>query len=270
MNFKPVFVEGTNLDDTWFQLLYQLWEKGRKYEITSGSHAGSNRLAFDFVSGFIKYPHTRPLAPIMPEGTDLHPPTTDEKIDSYFADYIMDPHLEPDEEYRYSSWIAGGNDICKVNQTQWIIDHFKKHGYGNEHCYLNVSNPDSCLAYDRPFKSCKKCNEFYPPRIKNCPKCGEELNIDEAKRGTSPCLRGLDFRIIDGYLMTHVIYRSWDLWAGFPENMGGFTLLNEFIANNLEGVEPGPLSFSCKSLHAYEHHVGIITKRLNKEFVNGK
>ena len=46
--------------------------------------------------------------------------------------------------------------------------------------------------------------------------------------------------------------------------MGGFTLLNEYIASKLEGVKPGPLSFSCKSLHAYEHHVDIIMKRLGK------
>ncbi|MCK5016579.1 MAG: hypothetical protein KAS32_05835, partial [Candidatus Peribacteraceae bacterium] len=65
------------------------------------------------------------------------------------------------------------------------------------------------------------------------------------------------------YLTTHVVYRSWDLWGGFPENMGGFTLLNEHIAGEL-GVEPGPLSFSCKSLHAYSHHVDIIAARLGK------
>ena len=126
------------------------------------------------------------------------------------------------------------------------------------------------MAYDRPFKKCKNCDEYFPTRHINCPQCNYPLDIDESKRGTSPCLRGLDFRIIDGYLMTHVIYRSWDLFAGFPENMGGFTLLNEYIANNLDDISPGPLSFSCKSLHAYEHHVNIITKRLNKEFKDGK
>ena len=81
-------------------------------------------------------------------------------------------------------------------------------------------------------------------------------------RKTSPCLRLLDFRIVDNYLTTHVVYRSWDMWA-WPENMGGFTLLNEYIAD-LVGVEPGPLTFSCKSLHAYDYQFEVIKMRLRK------
>jgi thymidylate synthase len=197
----------------------------------------------------------------MPESSNLPPPTTDTEIDHYFSEYLMHSKLEKNEDYRYSTWIVGGEyEIpyfeCKAvnpqmwgydpmkltvhapNQIEWVIDHFKTHGHGNEHCYITVGYPESNKAYDVPF-------------------------TNEQERKTSPCLRGLDFRIIDGELTTSVYYRSWDLWSGWPCNMGGFVLLNEYVADSV-GVYPGPLSFSCKSLHAYSFHMDVMDSRLGK------
>jgi len=226
MKFRPVFINARDLDDAWHQLLYQLYKEGRRYSITSGSHAGSERVTFDFASGFIRYPQSRPLSPRMPEGVSLPPPTTDDEIDQYFANYIMDSNLEPNEEYRYATWIVGDNtnyiygdeNLCSYNQTEWVINHFKTHGIGNEHCYITIGNPDSNRAYDRPYLKCKTCGKLHTKKASNnvctnnkCKAYGtESLFISEADRGTSPCLRGLDFRIIDGYLTTNVIYRCLD------------------------------------------------------------
>lgn len=261
--FKPMFITGKDLNDTWHRLLWELWENGRRYKITSGSFAGAERLAFDFVSGSIEFPHIRPLAPTLPEGSNLPIPTTDEKINDYFANYIMDPTLSAHEHYKYASWIVGNNDVCKTNQLQWVIEHFNgPHGKNNEHCSVVIGNPSICLNYDEPFMLCSNCKQYYKKGIKICPICDSELGPDETKRKTSPCLRLLDFRIIDGFLTTNVVYRSWDIWA-FPENMGGFTLLNEYVADQI-GINPGPLTFSCKSLHAYDYQLEIIKMRLHK------
>ncbi|MGA1871269.1 MAG: hypothetical protein ACMUJM_22295 [bacterium] len=273
MNFRPVFVEGRDIDDTWYQLLQAVYEKGRIYTKTSGSRTGMKVYAFDFVSGFIHYPHNRPLAPRMPEGSTLPPPTNDEKIEKYFVDYLMNSHLSPKEHYKYSTWIvgsseehlrAGGNHTCPINQVEWLVDHFKVHGYGNTHCYIVVGNPISSLEYNKPYLECPACKILYPRNKENiCPVCNEKLVINEALRPTTPCLRGLDFRIIEGVLTTNVIYRSWDMFA-WPENMGGFTLLNEYIAEQLGDVEPGPLSFVSKSLHCPEDCIEILKMRLGK------
>jgi len=266
MNIKPIWIEGTTLDDTWFKLLYALKEKGRRYLITKGSYEGQYRLAFDDVAGFIKYPHQRPLAPIMPEG--LPAPTTDEDIEKYFVEYLMDGNIKDNEDYKYGTFISGGEyiipqlylkhegearfninyawdkspKIIVPNQLDWIINHFKKYGFGTEHCTIQVGYPESNFAYDIPY-------------------------TNEQERKTSPCLRMLDFRIIEdggiNYLTTKVVYRSWSLISGFCTNMGGFILLNEFISNEL-GVEPGPLSFTCKSLHAYHFELEFLDKRLGK------
>lgn len=267
MNFNPVFVSATDLGDCWFQLLYNLKQYGRKYLITKGSYEGQYRLAFDEVSGFIKYPHTRPLSPIIPEGTNIPAPCTDEDAEKYFVEYLMDGNIKDNEDYKYSLWMVGGKyqipkinllyknkesltnfmnpkdfSIIVPNQIEWLIDHFKKFGFGNEHGYLSIGYPESNFAYDIPYNN-------------------------EQERKTSPCLRGLDFRIIEdggiNYLTTKVIYRSWDLWGGWPMNMSGFTLLNEYVANEL-GVEPGPLSFTSKNLHCYAFQLDVLNQRLGK------
>ena len=270
--FKPIFIEGTTLGDVWYQLLWAIYESGREFVKTSGSRIGMKTYALDFVSGFIHYPHIRPLSPIMPEGSKIPSPTTDEKINEYFINYLMDNKLSRNEHYRYSTWIKGDNveksyeqnhNICEIDQLDWLIKHFKTNGYGNNHGYIVIGNPSSCLEYDKPYMKCLNCNVIVSRSITNrCPTCHTELIIDETLRPTTPCLRGLDFRIIDNILTTNVIYRSWDIFA-WPENMGGFTLLNEYVAQCLN-IEPGPISFVSKSLQCPEDVLDILKMRLKK------
>ena len=260
IDWKPITIHARDLDEAWFLLLDYLFKYGREYEISAGSYAGQKRLTFDYVSGFINYPHSRPMAPLVPEQCPLPAPTSDDEIDQYFANYIMNSELEPNEDYRYATWIVGGKyDLPKAtlhdflgleineiegqrievpDQIHWIVNHFLEKGLGNAHCYLTVGYPESNFAYDIPYN-------------------------DETDRRTSPCLRGLDFRVVENHLLTHVIYRSWDLVGGFPTNMGGFALLNQYVAEHI-GVNPGPLSFSCKDLHAYSMHYDYLKARLNK------
>jgi thymidylate synthase len=259
MSLKSVFINGKNLDDIYFQLLSEIYKHGRINKIDSGSFAGSNRLEFDFVAGTIQYPTIRPLSPIFPSNTP--PVTTDDDIEDYFINYIMDgQNLEDNEHYRYSTWIRGGGyKIPKLNlctegfdkatwvvvpdQIQWCIDHYKDKGFGNNHCYITVGYPESSFAYDIPWK-------------------------DESERETSPCLRGIDTHIKHDegkwYLCLAVIFRSWDLYAGFPVNMGGIAHLMEFMANEL-GIEVGTLSFSSLKGHLYDFQIEPLKIRLGVE-----
>jgi thymidylate synthase len=253
IKFIPIQIVANDLNDAYFQLLGYVYHHGRRYKIDTGSFAGAYRLEFDFCSGFINYPHTRPLAPIMPEG--IPPVTTDDKLElEYFPNYLMNPELKGNEHYRYSSWINGTDHYKefginpdwekeytedKETPLEWVIRHFKEKGYGNNHCYINIGNVDSGFNYDIPYKH-------------------------EGERRTSPCLRGLDFKIKDGYLIIGCIFRSWDLYVGFPENMGGLTLLNEYVANQLKDVKPGPLTFTSMGLHAYDYQIDPIMSILNK------
>ena len=241
MIFKPGFVDANTLDEAYFMLLSKCWYYGIRYKITEGSMKGDYRLELPVAAGIIQFPHTRPLAPNMPQGVPST--TTDEKIEQYFVNYLMDPNLSPNEEYRYATWINGKMTnvyaIQVESQLEWCIRHLKEKGYGNNHPFITIGNPDTNFGYDKPYKN-------------------------ETERRTSPCLRGIDIKVKENKVILGIIYRSWDLFSGFPENMGGFTLLNEYIANEL-GVEPGPLSFYSQGLHCYGFQIDIVKEYLKKE-----
>ena len=67
-----------------------------------------------------------------------------------------------------------------------------------------------------------------------------------------PCLRSVDCRILDGKLHFAVYFRSWDLWSGFPSNLGAIQLMKEYIAGEI-GVEDGEIIASSKGLHLYDY-----------------
>ena len=268
-SFKSVHVVGTTLDDVWFQLLSELYKHGRVNRIDTGSYEKeTTRLEFDYVSGTIKFPTNRPLSPRL-EGLPVPPPTDENSIEKYFQEYLLNGILAPNEHYRYATWVVGGeyklpqceaktwiydmtgrgnphiiNELVMSvpNQLEWIVKHYKEKGYANNHCYIQVGYPESSLAYDVPYS-------------------------DESERQTSPCLRGIDTKIVEengcNFLLTNVYFRSWDLWGGWPENLGGITRLMETICELLGDVEPGPLSFASKGLHAYGFQLDAVKTRLN-------
>ena len=67
-----------------------------------------------------------------------------------------------------------------------------------------------------------------------------------------PCLRGIDTRIQENRLHFIVYFRSWDLWNGFPANLGAIQLLKEYMASAI-GVEDGEIIASSKGLHLYDY-----------------
>ena len=274
MKFKSVHVEGRTIDSVWFKLLVEVCNSGRVYKIDSGSFAGDFRLEFDFVTATITNPISftesgvmLPLAVTVPQGCPA--PTSEDEIVKYFINYLMDGNLAENEHYKYASFIVGGEyHIPKIslkapfvkadhktrsglmsefkgpiievpNQLQWVIDHYKSNGFGNNHCLLQVGYPESQWAYSIPYKN-------------------------EMERQTSPCLRLIDTKIIkEGdkfYLNFYTYFRSWDCYSGMPENLGGIALLLHYMAGEL-GVEEGAIVAISKGLHVYGHSIEPLALR---------
>jgi thymidylate synthase len=74
-----------------------------------------------------------------------------------------------------------------------------------------------------------------------------------------------------GKLHFFVYFRSWDLWGGFPANLGALQMLKEDMAKRI-GVEPGETIAYSKGLHLYKYiwelaqlRTGIKKGELNDE-----
>ncbi len=102
------------------------------------------------------------------------------------------------------------------SQIAEVIRMYKEDGHGTNQAYMTVGNP-------------------------------EALNLKDP-----PCLRGIDTRIRYGKLHFMVYFRSWDLWGGFPANLGAIQMLKEYMAEEI-GVEDGEIIAASKGLHLYDY-----------------
>ena len=86
-------------------------------------------------------------------------------------------------------------------------------------------------------------------------------NADTTFLDDPPCLRSISWKVVEGMLNMTVYFRSWDLYAGFPENLGGLQMLNEFVCEYLQeyfSVELGKLICFSDGLHLYEQYFPIV------------
>ena len=101
-------------------------------------------------------------------------------------------------------------------QIAEVIRMYKEDGHGTNQAYMTVGNPEALYLKD------------------------------------PPCLRGIDTRIRYGKLHFMVYFRSWDLWGGFPANLGAIQMLKEYMAEEI-GVEDGEIIAASKGLHLYDY-----------------
>ncbi|MFH1201400.1 MAG: thymidylate synthase [Candidatus Omnitrophota bacterium] len=226
---KPVHIEAFDLDDAWFQCLSQILEKGHVYIITKGSYEGQRRLEFDFVTVRVKNP-AHQIIPIIPEGMSIPAPTDMEYIQGYLS-YLLTGQKTDTEDYTYGERlvepkvrISSADSADKlyhemplgVNQIQEVINMYKTKGHGTNQATMEIGMPSDIKLVD------------------------------------PPCLRIIDTRIRYGKLHFILYFRSWDLWGGFPSNLGGLELVKQFMAEEI-GVGDGEIIAVSKGLHLYEY-----------------
>ncbi|MEE8317596.1 MAG: thymidylate synthase [Candidatus Omnitrophota bacterium] len=237
---KPVYIETFDLDDAWFQSLSRILEHGHVYTITRGSYKGQKRLEFDFVTIRIKNP-SHQMIPIVPEGSGIPAPTSMEYINSYLS-YLLTAQKTETEDYTYGERLVdakvrvkemqGGKEMVKempleVNQVEEVIKIYKKEGHGTNQAVMEIGMPS------------------------------------DIKLNDPPCLRLIDTRIRYGRLHFFPYFRSWDLWGGFPSNLGGLELVKQYMAEEI-GVKNGEIIASSKGLHLYEYTWDLAKQRTGK------
>ncbi|KKM97255.1 hypothetical protein LCGC14_1169990, partial [marine sediment metagenome] len=87
-----------------------------------------------------------------------------------------------------------------------------------------------------------------------------------------PCLRLCSFKVVNGHLVLTVFFRSWDLYAGLPENLGGLQFLKEYVLAHLTfPCKDGALIACSDGLHLYEQYFKIAnTLNVDKIVVSNK
>ncbi|MFC1667291.1 thymidylate synthase [Candidatus Omnitrophota bacterium] len=237
---KPVYIEAFDLDDAWFQCLSRILDHGHVYTITRGSYEGQKRLEFDFVTIRVKNP-AHQIIPIMPEGSGIPSPTSMEYIHKYLS-YLLTGQKTETEDYTYGERLvdakvriketSDGKEMTRempleVNQVEEVIKIYKTQGHGTNQAVMEIGMPSDIKLKD------------------------------------PPCLRLIDTRIRYGKLHFFPYFRSWDLWGGFPSNLGGLELVKQHMAEEI-GVENGEIVASSKGLHLYDYTWELAKQRTAK------
>ena len=262
---KIHFIKARDLPDLWFQAVHDILDSGRRFTIDRGSYAGQTRLEYDYFCGHVKYPGTQPVIPDIPPSCGIPNPVEEayiyggEGYERSYIEYLMTGEKELGESYTYGErltrapitgdklawWEAKNTEIIDkrevdgtavfeeegklyLNQIEWIIQTYKKHGHRNNQMVLQVAHPSDCTLLD------------------------------------PPCLRSIDTRIQDDTLNFFVYFRSWDLWGGLPANLAGIQNLKEYMAGEI-GVQDGEMIVESKGLHLYGYAEDLAKLRCLKE-----
>jgi len=238
---KPVFIEAFDLDDAWFQCLSSILDNGVIYEITRGSYQGQRRLEFDLACVHVKKP-AHQIIPIIPEGMNIPSPTDMDYIQGYLS-YLLTGTKTDTEDYTYGERLVDakvrvketkdGKDMINeislhVNQVEEVIKMYKTQGFGTNQATMEIGMPS-------------------------------DIHLEDP-----PCLRLIDTRIRNNKLHFILYFRSWDLWGGFPSNLGGLQLVKKYMADEI-GVEDGEIIALSKGLHLYEYSWELAKMRTKKE-----
>ena len=253
-----ITIKAKTINDAFYQLCWAFMEKDETgnfvntYEIgiDSGSFGkdkggDQTRIQADLVSVEIECPGVRPLAVTFPEGCGIPPVCTEDSINEYFTNYIINPDIPAKEEYTYGSrmfawpyfkksrveviYLHEDDVIQEFNQVQWVIDHLKEFPQNN-HCCIQVAKGDDFMLK------------------------------------SAPCLRSVSWKLLpDNTLNITVFFRSWDLWSALPTNLGGLQLLNEYVAQEI-GATQGKMFAVSDGLHIYSQYLEMVHMRLNREY----
>jgi len=236
----PVYIEAFDLDDAWFRCLLEILEHGHVYRIDRGSYAGQQRLEFDFVTVRVKNP-AHQIVPIMPEGSAIPAPTSIDYIQQYLQ-YLLTSQKSATEDYTYGERLVDpkakietevdGKTMVRqmplqCNQVEEVIKIYKTQGFGTNQAVMEIGMPS------------------------------------DIKLSDPPCLRIIDTRVRYGKLHFFLYFRSWDLWGGFPSNLGGLELVKQYMAEEI-GVGNGEIIACSKGLHLYEYAWELAKQRTHK------
>lgn len=269
----PVHLIAENLDDAWHQSLYLCLKYGYEYPVEHGSYEGQFRYEFDFYTVRVKKPGAKGyLVPLMPEGSSFNPPTSVEYVENYLAEFLLADFKTDKEDYRYGERLVNAKHrpLCRPNLSKPHIITGKPIILGQDD--INVDREYIVRAYmpKIPINQINEVIRIFSEKGSNTNQATTEIAMpSDILLYDPPCIRLLDWRVREGKLHVFVYIRSWDLYAGFPANLGGVELLKQFIIQSIRDysntklpkLENGEIYAMSKGLHVYEQYLEIVEAR---------
>jgi thymidylate synthase len=209
------FISERTIEQAWRMSLWYCARYGYSYKVEKGSYEGQIRKQLNHLTVVIEEPYIRPLAVSLPENSGIPAPTSEEKIQAYFFEYLATDTKGEKEDYTYGQYIAP--------QLPEVINLLNRSGGATNQACIGIGDQESVKLAD------------------------------------PPCLRVVDFKVVEGKLNLSLFFRSWDIFVGFPENLGGLQLLKEYILSHLEfPVEDGPIIAYSSGAHIYEQYFPLV------------
>ena len=260
-------IAAKTIPDGWFQLLYNVTDLLQVYNqnIQRGSFENEQyRLQFPGTSIYIEYPE-QDIVPVIPAALGIPVPTDMNYIEDYFANYLMNPELAENETYKYASRIhkqipTANRETCTYCKATGNVDGGREGGsVGCPRCGNKITSLQACIDMlkETPLTNHAIIEIAQPEDITCC--------VGKDGKNDPPCLRLIDFKVIPPDILTVSVYfRSWDLWAGLPTNLGGLELLKQYVAE-ICGFQNGPMYAYSSGLHIYSMHEEITRIRTAKQ-----
>ena len=180
----------------------------------------------------ITNPEERPLVPDVPEGV---PPPTSMKYVNEYVGYLMTTNKEDLEDSTYGERITGTLEPTKFQEDMKKIDRIEGQRVSGSYDLNQLGIIMSYLAET-------------PGTNRSIIAVGKDTDL---LLKHPPCLRTLQFKERYGKLHVSLYFRSWDLWGGFPSNLGAIQIMKEYMAKEM-GVEGGSTFATSMGAHLYD------------------
>ncbi len=173
--------------------------------------------------------------------------------------------------------LLGGQIIVEEPLTEpmvsdkFVNDRTFCENYALEYLLLDNKQPDEDYTYGSQIYKKNQLNNCIAEMKKDPHRRDFILEIGEPKLfgvKDPPCLRLIDFRVLENVLHTFFYFRSWDIFKASNANLLGIARLAEYVTKEVGGLEVGQLVGFFKDAHIYARDLDYAKKTFSPKKVN--
>lgn len=209
--------------------------------VTEGSFVGNYRLQLPALAFGVRHSIGHRPFVSTPEGKPHLAVCDDKYIEEEYINYLMSTKRAENEAYTYGErinapiWIGGEKNVnnCtvgwrKTTQIALVIEKLNKNR-GTNQATTEIGRPEDIALKD------------------------------------PPCIRLIDYKIVKNKLYMSVYVRSWDAYAGLPNNLAGLQLMKEAIAV-MTNLGIGVTYAYSSGAHVYQQDWPYACERLGYDY----